>query len=118
MGASQTNTILYGGAEYGVRIYHVTSWAKDPYNNSYGSFTDCNNSNSNIPLIKLIEADGETSSSVSGSWASESDLWQTGDTFSKVFQQYMRNDGKTLNFDISITDVSAQSATITITFAV
>lgn len=116
MGASQTDTILYDGAEYGVRIYHVTSWAKDPYNNSYGSFTDCNNSNSNIPLIKLVEADGETSSSVFGSWAEESDLWQAGDSFANVFPQYMRNDGKTLNFNITVDSVSADSATVTITF--
>ena len=118
MGASQADTILYGGAKYGVRIYHVTSWAKDPYNNTYGSFTDYNNSNSNIPLIKLVEADGQTTSSAYGSWAEESDLWQAGNSFDSVFPEYMRNDGKTLNFNITVNSVSADSATVTVTFDV
>lgn len=116
MGAAQEDTILYDGAKYGVRIYHVSAWVNDPYNNDFGSFTDYNNSMSNIPLIKLIEADGETSKSTNSGWASSSDLWQAGDTFSSVFPQYMRNDGKTLNFDITITAASVDSATITVTF--
>lgn len=117
MGASQQNTILYGGAQYGVRIYHVSSSINNPYNDSYGSFTDNNNSVSSIPLIKLIEADGQTSKSSKGSWASASDLWQAGDSLSNVFPQYMRNDGKLLNFNITIDSVSSDSATITITYA-
>ncbi|MCM1533456.1 MAG: hypothetical protein NC099_02265 [Corallococcus sp.] len=109
---------LYDGAEYGVRIYHVTSWAKNPYGTSYGSLTDYNNSTTNISLIKLVEADGKTSTSSTsyGGWASDMDLWQAGDKLSEAFPQYMRNDGKTLNFDITIKSVSAESATIEITY--
>ena len=115
MGASQQNTILYGGAKYGVRIYHVSSSINNPYNDEYGSFTDNNNSYSNIPLIKLVEADGNDSIA-NGDYASQNDLWQAGDTFSSVYSEYMRNDGKTLNFDISIESVSATEATVTVTY--
>lgn len=107
---------LYDGAEYGVRIYHVTSYISDPYNNSYGSFTDYNNSTTSIALIKLVEADGEKKFSSSGGYAAESDLWQAGDKMSEVFPSYTRNDGKLLCFDITVVSVSATSATITITF--
>ncbi len=116
MGSQQTNTILYDGAEYGVRIYHVASSINNPYNDEYGSFTDNNNSVSGLPLIKLVEADGETSKSTEGSWASQTDLWQTGDSLSEVFPQYMRYDGKLLNFNITIDSVSKDGATITITY--
>ncbi|MDE7454772.1 MAG: InlB B-repeat-containing protein, partial [Clostridia bacterium] len=118
MGANQDDSILYGGARYGVRIYHVSSSINDPYSDNYGSFTDYNNSNSNIPLIKLIEADGKTTTSSTnyGAWASEEDLWKEGQSFNDVFPQYMRNDGKTLNFNITIDSVSAESATITVTY--
>lgn len=50
LGASQQNSLLYYdsttkvGAEYGVRIYHISSSIKTPYNDDYGSFTDNNNS--------------------------------------------------------------------------
>lgn len=115
MGASQQNTILYGGTRYGVRIYHVSSSINNPYSDEYGSFTDNNNSYSNIPLIKLVEADGNNSIA-NGSYAGATDLWQAGDTFSGVYSEYMRNDGKTLNFDISIDSVSASEATVTITY--
>lgn len=115
MGASQQNTILYGGTRYGVRIYHVSSSINNPYSDEYGSFTDNNNSYSNIPLIKLVEADGNDSIA-NGSYAGATDLWQAGDTFSGVYSEYMRNDGKTLNFDISIDSVSASEATVTITY--
>ena len=116
MGSQQTNSILYKGAQYGVRIYHVSSSINNPYSDDYGSFTDNNNSVSSIPLIKLVEADGKTSSSTSGSWASANDLWQAGQSFNNVFPQYTRNDGKLLNFNITIGSVSAEEATITITY--
>ena len=118
MGASQPDTILYGGASYGVRIYHVSSSINNPYSDDYRSFTDNNNSLSKIPLVKLVEADGEksTSSNNKGIWASETDLWQANGTLSEVFANYTRNDGKALNFDITIDSVSAESATVTITY--
>lgn len=116
--ASAEETVLYDGAEYGVRIYHVSSSADNPYSDSYASFTDNNNSVSDVALIKLIEADGQTSTSsnAQGAWASASDLWQAGDNLNEVFPDYARNDGKALNFNVTIDSVSADSATVTITF--
>ncbi len=115
--ASADNSYLYDGADYGVRIYHVSSSIKNVYNSDYGSFTDYNNTDTNIALIKLIEADGTTKYSNSSGYAAESDLWQAGKTLSKVFPNYTTNAGKKLNFDISIDSVSATQATITITYA-
>lgn len=114
------STVLYGGAEYGVRIYHVSSSANNPYNNNYGSFTDCNNSDTANALIKLVEADGGdskfTDSDGYTTVATESDLWKTGSTLGSVFENYTRNNGDTVNFEISIDSVSAEQATITVTF--
>lgn len=107
---------LYDGASYGVRIYHVTAWANDPFNNDYGSFTDFNNTDSEFALIRLIEADGEYNFNSSNGDASASDLWQAGDSLSKVFSTFTRNDGKKVNFDITINSVSKDEASITITF--
>ena len=117
--ASAPNSYLYGGASYGVRIYHVSSSINNPYqDDGYGSFTDNNNSVSNTALIKLVEADGETSKSTKngGAWASQSDLWKAGSKLSSAFPSYKRNDGKKVNFDITINSVSATEASITITF--
>ncbi|CCZ94948.1 hypothetical surface-anchored protein [Corallococcus sp. CAG:1435] len=114
--ASQANSYLYDGASYGVRIYHVSSSVNNPYGDEYGSFTDNNNTYSSIPLIKLVEADGENKFAGTRGYASESDLWQTGDVFSRVFPMYTRNDGKLVNFDITVDSVSQTSATVTITF--
>ncbi len=113
--ASQANSYLYDGASYGVRIYHVSSSVNNPYSDEYGSFTD-NNTYSSIPLIKLVEADGENKFAGTRGYASESDLWQTGGVFSRVFPMYTRNDGKLVNFDITVDSVSQTSATVTITF--
>lgn len=116
--ASQTNSILYDGASYGVRIYHVAAWVTNPYkSDEYGSFTDNNNSISKNALIKLVEADGEKKFAGTDGYASETDLWQAGDRLGSVFANYTRYDGKKLNFDITIVSVNADSATITITFA-
>ena len=114
--ASMDNSYLYDGAKYGVRIYHVSSWINDPFNNDFGSFTDYNNSSTDIALIKLVEADGTTKFSNSNGWASSTDLWQTGGKLSAKFQNYKTNDGKSLNFDIKMDSVSATQATITITY--
>ena len=116
MHAQTSNTTLYDGASYGVRIYHVSSSINHPYNDDYGSFTDNNNSVSTYALIKLVEADGEKKFASSGGYASRSDLWQTGGQLSKVFAGYTRNDGKKVNFDITINSATATSASITITF--
>lgn len=108
---------LYDGAEYGVRIYHVSSQIDEPYADKYGSFTKYNNSLTDIALIKLVEADGESNfNSSSEGLAGSSDLWHTDDKFSEVFPEYTRNDNKLINFDITIVSDSADSATITITF--
>ncbi len=118
--ANASGTYLYGGAKFGARIYHVSSAIDNPYNeDEYGSFTNNNNSVTKNELIKLVEADGKTSSSKTkdGIWASASDLWQTGSTLKTVFPNYARQDGKLLNFDISFDSVTATSATITVTFA-
>ena len=120
MHASMNGTYLYDGEKCGVRIYHVSSSIDNPYNDNYGSFTDNNNSVSKIPLIKLVEADGGNTSSTNnnGAWASASDLWQAGQSLGSVFSQYMTNDAKLLNFDITIDSIDeiTGSATITITY--
>ena len=115
--AATEGSYLYDGAEYGVRIYHVSAWAKNPFENEYGSYTDYNNSDTSIPLIKLVEADGDRKFSSSNGWAADTDLWQAGQKLSTVFPTYTRNDNKLLNFDIEIISVSATEAKITITFA-
>ena len=116
--ASMDYSYLYDGANYGVRIYHVSSsyTAGKVFDNNYGSFTDYNNSDTDIPLIKLVEADGESKFASTNGWASDSDLWKTGNRLSQVFPNYKRNDGKIVNFDIVIGSVSATEASITITF--
>lgn len=111
---------LYGGADFGVRIYHVSSSASNPYNDDYGSFTDYNNSSTDIPLIRLVEADGGDSKFIDADGnaivANADDLWQAGDTLSGAFENYIRNNGDSVNFDITINSVSATEANITITF--
>lgn len=109
---------LYDGVAYGVRIYHVSSQIDTPCDeDEYYSITNYNNSITDVALIKLVEADGESNFDSSEGLASSSDLWHKGDTFSKVFSSYTRNDNKLINFDITIVSDSADSATITITFA-
>ncbi len=110
-----TDSLLFDGAEYGVRIYHVSASISKPYGDEYGSFTDNNNSISDTALIKLVEGDGGNSCS-NGGYSSASDLWSTGDTFSLIQSSYTRNDGKALNFDIIINSVTASSASITIEY--
>ena len=114
--ASASDTVLYDGASYGVRIYHVSSSANDPYNNDYGSFTDNNNTSTKYPLIKLVEADGESKFKSTGGYASRSDLWAAGDKLSQAFSSYTRHDGKKVNFDIIINSVTATSASVTVKF--
>lgn len=123
--ANQANSYLYydydtgKGMAYGVRIYHVSSKiAENPYTDEYGSFTECNNSVTEFPLIKLVQADGEKDFSADeNGLCSADDLWKAGQKLSTVFPNYARNDNKKVNFDIEIVSVSATSATVTITFA-
>lgn len=119
--AAQSNSYLYDGISCGVRIYHVSTELinnLDDYDgNSYWSYTKYNNSDSQYSLIKLVEADGDKKFSSTNGWAADQDLWQTGDTLSSIQPNYTRNDGKLLNFDITIDSVSATSATITITYS-
>ena len=114
--ASVDNSLLYDGASYGVRIYHVSSSIDNPFSDDYGSFTDNNNSISKNALIKLVEADGETKFKSSNGYAAQSDLWKAGYKLSQVFSAYTRNDGKKVNFDVTINSVSAASASITVTY--
>ncbi len=122
--ANQANSYLYydydteKGATYGVRIYHVSSDIENPYSDDHWSFTTNNNSYSDIPLIELVQADGEKDfSSDSLGLCSADDLWKAGQKLSTVFPNYARNDNKKVNFDIEIVSVSATQATVTITFA-
>ena len=115
MHAMQPDSLLYGGAQKGVRIYHVTGWANNPYSDEYGSFTDCNNSLTSEPLLKLVEADGETKFRSTNGYAAASDLWQAGGSLSAVFS-YCRNDGKAVNFDVKVESITNQSAMVTVTF--
>ena len=120
MHADIEGSFLYDGARFGARIYHVSSSIKKPYNDDYYSFTDNNNSISDIPLIKLIEADGDEnfeSDIYDGyRYASSDDLWQSGNVFSDIQPEYTRNDGKLLNFDITFDSVTSTGATVTVTF--
>ncbi len=119
MHASASDSYLYGGASYGVRIYHVSSSCNNPWSdNNYPSVTDYNNTSTSIPLIKLIEADGgkSTSKTDNGAWASAKDLWTAGKSLNSVFPSYKNNSGKALNFNVTVVSVSASSATITVTY--
>ncbi len=120
MHADVEGSYLYDGEPYGARIYHVSSEIDRPFNDDYCSFTTNNNSMSSIPLIKLIEADGDSNyeSDIYGGnrFASYDDLWQTGDVLSLIMPNYTRHDGKLLNFDISFDSVSAGGVTLTVTF--
>ena len=122
--ANQANSYLYydydteKGATYGVRIYHVSSDIDNPYSDDHWSFTTNNNSYSDIPLIELVQADGEKDfSSDKLGLCNADDLWKAGQKLSTVFPNYARNDNKKVNFDIEIVSVSATQATVTITFA-
>lgn len=114
---NQYDSLLYysentkSGAEYGVRIYHVSSDIDDPYSDDYYSFTTNNNSYSDEALIKLVSADGNGYIS-NDDYTWDTNLFQTGDTLAS----YKRNDGKTVNFTISFTSVTASGATVSITF--
>lgn len=108
---NQYGSYLYDGAEYGIRVYHVSSNIDDPYSDGYYSFTTNNNSLSDDALIKLVSADGNGYIS-NDSLTDDADLFQTGDTLAS----YKRNDGKTVNFTITFTSVSADGATVSITF--
>lgn len=123
MAANQNESLLYYDgstgveAKYGVRVYHVSSSIKEPYSDDYFSFTDNNNSLTTTPLIKLVEADGEKKFASTNGYAEASDLWMAGDKLSTSFANYTRNDGKKVNFDVSVDSVSETGATITIAFA-
>ena len=123
--AGVEDSYLYEGASFGARIYHIDATIANPYGDDYYSFTDNNNSMTRDPLIKLVEADGDTnyeSDQAQDSYgdyygyAANDDLWQTGDVFSEIQPNYTRNDGKLVNFDISFDSVTANSLTVTITF--
>ena len=126
MHANVEGSYLYESASFGARIYHVDSTIKTPYNqnDTYGSFTDNNNSTTKHPLLKLVEADGDKNFESETelyqgeyyTYAGADDLWQTGDVFGSIHPNYTRHDGKLVNFDISFDSVTATSATITITF--
>lgn len=109
-------TLLYGTSLYGVRIYHVSSEVDDPYTGDFSSFTKYNNSTTNISLIKLIEADGETHFSSNEGLASSTDLWLSGMSLNDVFPNYKRNDGKLINFNITIDSASLDEAKIIIEY--
>lgn len=114
--AGWDSTTLFPGADYGVRIYHVSTSINNPYSDEYYSFTDYNNSTTNIPLIKLVEADGEKFFTSGDGYAEADDLWQTGGSLRTVFPNYTRNDGKLLCFDITIVSSAADGAEISVTF--
>ncbi|MBQ8434209.1 MAG: hypothetical protein IJX23_05345 [Clostridia bacterium] len=124
MHANVEGSYLYGGTSFGARIYHVDSTIANPHADEYESFTDNNNSMSSDALLQLIEADGDKNFESDKEYyqgqyyyyASADDLWQTGDVFSDIQPNYTRHDGKQVNFDISFDSVTAESATITITF--
>ncbi len=114
--SSVIDSYLFDGAKSGVRIYHVSSWCNTPFSDEYGSFTDNNNSTTQIPLLKLIEADGESNFQSSQGYASKNDLWQAGDKLSDAFPSFCRHDGKFVNFDITIDKISNNQVTFTLSF--
>lgn len=114
--AQTSDAVLYGGASYGVRIYHVSSSVTNSYSTDYQSFTDYNNSDTKYALVKLVEADGTKKFSNSGGSAAKSDLWLAGSSLLGKFPSYTRNDGKKINFNVSIDSVTATQARVTVTF--
>ncbi len=114
--AQTSDAVLYGGASYGVRIYHVSSSVTNSYSTDYQSFTDYNNSDTKYALVKLVEADGTKKFSNSDGSAAKSDLWLAGSSLLGKFPSYTRNDGKKINFDVAIDSVTATQARITVTF--
>jgi len=113
---SHKQNYLYGEKEYGVRIYHVSSSIENAYSDEYFSITKYNNSVTEIPLIKLIEADGNNNFESGRGYTDEKDLWTENTKLSDKFKNYMRNDGKIINFDIIINSLSDKDASITIDF--
>lgn len=116
MHSKLNDTYMYGGAKYGVRIYHVDSNIDNPFSDDYQSITTNNNSISKFPLLKLIEADGENNFDSTYGEAKEQDLWKSGTKFSDVYPMYLSYDYKLLSFDIIIGNVDQNGATITIDY--
>lgn len=110
------DSYLYGGADYGIRIYHVDSSIDEPFSDEYFSVTDNNNSISKKPLIKLIEADGEKKFNSTYGEAKEVDLWKKGMKFSDVYPKYVNYNYELLRFDIIIDDVNSNNAVIRIDY--
>lgn len=103
---------LYGGASYGARIIHISSAVTNPYNSDdYQSFTDDNNSCSQNPLIKLIEADGGNSKFADTGLAKAADLWKTGNALTS-YASYYTNKKVTITF----TSVSSTGATVSVSY--
>ncbi len=113
---SHKQNYLYGEKEYGVRIYHVSSVIENAYSDEYFSITKYNNSVTEIPLIKLIEADGNNNFESGRGYTDEKDLWTENTKLSDKFKNYKRNDGKIINFDIIINSLSDKEASITVNF--
>lgn len=116
MHSNLKDTYMYGGAEYGVRIYHVDSNVDTPFNDEYSSVTSNNNSLSKNALLYLIEADGENNFDSTNGVAKEKDLWQSGSKFSDIFPSYVSYNYQLFWFDIIIGEMNSESATITIEF--
>jgi M6 family metalloprotease-like protein len=108
-------------SESGIRIYHVDATIDPKVGNpqnedGYWTVFSYNNSDTTEKLIELIEADRDRSIEKYGTIENE-DLFQEGDIFGgSAYANYRLNDGSLLNFTVEIVDITATTATITITF--
>ncbi len=117
--ASLVDSLLYEGEPFGARIFHVSSSCNNPYkDDGYSSFTDNNNSVSDVALLMLVEADGWPSSTAenNGLWASAKDLWQTGDSLQQIYPGYVDYSNNSICFDVLFEEVTSTTATVTVTF--
>lgn len=105
----------------GIRIYHVNSIidpkvGKPKNKNGYYSMFSYNNSDTEIRLITLIEADANNSIE-NTQIAKDSDLFQVGQIFGVTkYKDYKLHSGNTINFTIQIVSITPNEAIIRILF--
>lgn len=96
----------------GIRIYHVDSTLKDPKDCfSVLDITLYDNSYTEHRQIKLIEADGKNDIDRNG-FSENSDLFQKG----SIYKNSIWYDGSSTGFTIKVDQITASTATITITY--
>lgn len=97
---------------FGIRIYHVIATLNNPEDCwSIYEMTKYNNSYTDKKLISIIEADFDNTV-LKGDYSENDDLFQVGD----ILSSYKWSDGTSINFSISINNISNDKASITIDY--